>query len=786
MNSRVLQLLEFDKVRLRLAERTSFSVSHDLALALTPYPTLGEAERAQQAADDAATLLRLKPSFSIGGARDVRAVVRQSALGGIIEPLVLLDIGATLASVRMVRETLTRLDDQLTVLGEIASDLVECSAIEVDIQRCIGRRGEVVDSASPQLSRVRQDLRSAHDQLRDKLDSFLASTLGKTILQEPIVTIREGRYVVPIKNDFKGQIRGIVHDTSASGATVFMEPLEVVELNNNLRELEFEEKREVERVLRALAAEIGELAIPIVADIDILGEIDLYVAIARYSREIRAVRPRLTTADEGWELSFREARHPLLRGRVVPISLKLGGNYFILVITGPNTGGKTVALKTTGLLTVMALAGMPVPANDASIPAFDGVEADIGDEQSIEQSLSTFSAHIGNIVRIFENAGPKTLVLLDELGAGTDPAEGAALARAMLGHLVEHRIPAIATTHYSELKSYAHLTPGVQNGSVEFDVDTLAPTYRLAIGLPGASNALAIAARLGLKQDIVEEARSHLSPVQVEIEQMLSEIQTERASIAAERQAAEDARRAAERDRQTLAEALAGIDSDRQHIMEIARAEVIREADEILRTLQRASAIAASAPSSVAVIADAAAEVASARQTFSRRARHPQRTTPRPRPLRIGDTVRIKSLNQIGELLVIAPDRQEAEIRMGSFKARASIHDLEPVSARDASREHRLAHTQIRPTLDIDFKSPGIQLDLRGKRVEEVRPELDQYLNDAYLNGMPTVRVVHGKGTGALRQVVRDQLAAHPLVSSWGPAEQKEGGEGATVARLAI
>ncbi len=790
MDERVIRLLEFDKIRDRLAGHTSFSLSHELALSLLPTASLRDASRAQQAGEDAQTLLRIKPSYSVGGARDIRAPVHQAALGGIIEPQVLLDVAATLDSAAKTRDLITRLADQLPVLGEIASDIVDCSLITEEIGRCIGRRAEVLDSASATLARVRIEARQAHDQLRTKLDSYIASPAGRTVLQEPIVTVRQGRYVVPVKSDFRGQVRGIVHDVSASGATLFMEPLDVVDLNNRWRELQLEEEREVERVLRRLAADIGEFAGPIVADVELLAEIDLHLAKAKYAEATRAIRPKLIPMQEGWRLSLRNARHPLLGENVVPVSISLGGDFFVLVITGPNTGGKTVALKTVGLLALMALSGLAVPAdNGTTIPVFGDVAADIGDEQSIEQSLSTFSAHVGSIIQILKRATPNSLVLLDELGAGTDPAEGSALARALLSHIVRRRIPTIATTHYSEVKVFAHATAGVQNASVEFDVETLAPTYRLAIGTPGASNALAIALRLGLDRSIVEDARSLLDPTQIEIERLLGDLQSERDALEAERRRLADAREAAERDQAQLAEVLGSIEDERARIMDQARDEIVRQADDLLRTLQRAAAAASQPAPAAETVAQAAAEVATARQAFTRHPRERRRPPVRPRPLRIGESVRVRGIEQIGELAALYPERNEAEVRLGSFKTRVRLADLEPVTAQAAMREHRRWEREeraARPEPSYLRPAPGVQLDLRGRRVDEVFHELDRYLNEAYLTGMPAVRVIHGKGTGALRQVVRDQLTSHPLVRAWTPAEQNEGGEGATIAQLAM
>jgi DNA mismatch repair protein MutS2 len=792
MTERTLRLLEFDKIRERLAEYTAFSASRQRALALLPHPTRAAAERAQQAAADARTLLRHRPGFSVGGARDVRGAARQAALGGILEPATLLEIAATLAAARHCRAQIEKLADQLPVLGEIARGLLPCAELEEEIGRCLSPRGEVLDSASVTLARVRAELRIAHDRLRNRLDHFLASPQGRLVLQEPLVTIREGRYVVPVKSELKGQIRGIIHDVSASGATVFMEPLEVVELNNRWRELQLEEQREVERVLRRLSAAVGEQATTIVANVETLAALDLELAIARYAEALAAHRPQLVEPGEHWRLFLPAARHPLLGERAVPISVELSSETFILVITGPNTGGKTVALKTVGLLTLMALAGIPVPtAEGAIIPAFTDVAADIGDEQSIAQSLSTFSSHIGAIVTILRRATPATLVLLDELGAGTDPVEGSALAQALLRYLLRQRVPTIATTHYSDVKILAHTTPGMTNASVEFDPVTLAPTYRLVLGTPGASNALAIAQRLGLEPAILEEARSLIAPAQREVEQLLSDLQHQRDALAAERERLATARQAAEAERARLAEALAAVERDRERLVEEVRSEALAEADELLRALERAAAVASS-PVGVLPASEltaAASDLAQARQAIVRRHRrpsHPRRAPLRPRPLRVGDPVRVRPFGQLGELLALFPEREEAEVGLGAMKARLPVRDLEPVTAQEAAREHRRAHREQRVTLLTPPTSPGRELDLRGRRVDEVALALEQYLNAAYLTGLPEVRVIHGKGSGALRQVVRERLAAHPLVREWSPAEPHEGGEGATVARLAL
>ncbi|MDO8674225.1 MAG: hypothetical protein Q7O66_22685, partial [Dehalococcoidia bacterium] len=571
--------------------------SRALALDLVPSFQFAEVLTRQHETREARRLLELKSGFSIEGARDVRSLVRQAALGGALEPPMLLDIQSTLASGRSIKGIFNRLGYQFLTLSDIIKPISELRSLEDEINRSISPRGEILDSASPILGRIRSEIRIAHDRLVSRLNEILGSPIGRLVMQEPIITVREGRYVLPIKAEMKGQLRGIVHDTSASGMTLFMEPLGTVELNNQWRETQIDERREIDRVLKRLTARVARFGQAIVTNVECLAELDLALAKAKLAESMQATEPEVlairagdqpdsvattaesetpapakaSTSSARYEdakavesvgaappfpppcplgrprgqatteptrprqalgrplIQLLNARHPLLTGTVVPTTIEVGAGFSILVITGPNTGGKTVALKTAGLLTIMALSGLQIPADEGSkVSIVDGIYADIGDEQSIEQSLSTFSSHMGNIIEILKVASRRSLVLLDELGAGTDPTEGSALARALLSHLLQKGICAIATTHFNEIKAFAYTTPDVANASVEFDVETLTPTYKLSIGLPGRSNALAIAARLGLPDEIISRARDILSPAQVHVENLLGAIQAER------------------------------------------------------------------------------------------------------------------------------------------------------------------------------------------------------------------------------------------------------------------
>ena len=793
MHTKSLNTLEYPKIIERLAQETAFSASRELALALKPTNELTEAQRRQAYTTEARRLLDLRPDAGIRGARDVRPQTKAAQRGKTLAPAELLDILATVRSSAYVYRLITRLEEGFPLLKGLAGDLPQRPQIEGRIAAAISEEGDVLDSASPKLRQLRLEIRSAQQRLQERLGTLVNEF--RTALQEPIITLRSDRYVLPVRAEARGQVRGIVHDQSSSGATVFVEPLVVVEMNNRLRQLQIEEQQEVERILAELSDMVGAEAPYIILAVELLAEIDLHLAKARYASLVRGSPPKLNA--EG-RLRLRQARHPLLTGKVVPIDFWLGIEARMVVITGPNTGGKTVAIKTVGLLSLMALSGLYIPADDDSeVPIYHDVFADIGDEQSIEQSLSTFSSHLSRIVEILREATADSLVLLDELGAGTDPSEGSALARAILSHLLDRGVETVATTHYSELKAFAHEREGVVNASVEFDVETLSPTYRLTIGLPGRSNALAIASRLGLPAEIIEQGREFLGSAGVEMESLLSNLAEERRVAADERYRLSMERAEAEYQRKELERMRREAEEERERIINAAREKSRREADAAqaelarIRTQMRRT-----------MTEERLEQLRErARKVEERNAPVPSRARPAASErgeeisdageIVVGDQVRVRSLGQRGEVVAAANARGEVEVQVGSMRMRIAASNLERLSRRQARAEAgavvgATSYPQMvtLPPRD-DSAAPEMQLDLRGWRVEDALSEVDSYLNDAAMTGMHSVRLLHGKGTGALRQAIREELRHHPLVKSFESAPQREGGDGITVVTLA-
>ena len=796
MDAHALRTLEFDKILARLAKHTSFAAGRELALSLEPSTSYEEVVRRQRETAEARRLLQLKPRTGLGGAHDVRAQAEKASRGGVLTPEELLDIASTLERARDLKYAIARLDESLPLLSEAVSFIEPLSSLIEDINRSVNQRGEIVDSASPALAAIRREVRTLHDRLYQRLQEILGSTMTKGIAQEPIITLRDGRYVIPIKADYRGQIRGIVHDVSGSGATVWMEPLAVVELANKWREAQLEEEREIERILRSLSADVGHESDAVTTNVNILARIDVALAKVRFADEIEADELPYEGEEQPWivtapgQLHLLQARHPLLRKPVVPSTITVGGAYRVLLITGPNTGGKTVALKTAGLLALMAQAGLPVPADRGSrIPVFSQVFADIGDEQSIEQSLSTFSSHMTNIIAILRQADDRSLVLLDELAAGTDPTEGAALARAILCKLLEIGALTVATTHHGELKAFAHNTPGVTNASVEFDVKTLSPTYHLSIGLPGRSNALEIAQRLGMPREIIEDARTSIAPEQRQVEQMLEDIRRERDEAASASRSEEVARREAEEIRERLAERLDAIDDERERILERAREEAERELADARKLIEdaRREVERQRLAEAEEKLRRAAEEAAKARERAHRprRRREPRIARvpsggPRPEEIEPGDLVWIRGMDRFGEAMSEPDAKGEVELRLGQLKSRIKLSQVERVQRPAPSR----AHGGVVVTAEAPVVAP--EIDMRGQTVDEALPTIERYLDDAFRAGLPWARIIHGKGTGTLRRQVREMLSKHPLVKSYEEARLEEGGEGVTIAHLAV
>ena len=796
----VLLTLEFDKIRDQLARHTSFAASRELVAALNPSTDGRWIAIAQARTTAARALFESFADVSIGGARDVRPAVEHARRGGLLEAQSILDVGSTLHAMRRLRGQVLRPQPEYVALRELAEQLPQLQPLEQEIERTIGPDGEVLDSASSELARLRRAVRIAFERLQEKLQSILNSTQFASALQESIITVRDGRYVVPVKAPQRRMLRGIVHDQSASGATLYIEPLATVELNNTWRETQLAEREEVQRILAALSDRIANDSALIIAGVTATAELDFAFAKAKYSIALRATPPLINqpaAADDPHpdaEISLINARHPLIDPqKVVPTNLWLGGSTRMIIITGPNTGGKTVALKTTGLLLLMAQAGLHIPAASPSrLPILSQVFADIGDEQSIEQSLSTFSSHMINIIRILAEVTPDSLVLFDELGAGTDPVEGAALARAIIERILRVGCMAIATSHYAELKAYAYSTPGVENASVEFDVETLSPTYRLSIGLPGRSNALAIAERLGLQRDLVERARATISRDNVQVEDLLAAIHRERATAEAEATRAAELRADAEIVRDRLSRELYELEQSREQQLADYQRQLDDELREVRGELRRLRDDFRSVSVSRQWMEQAEQRLGSLTERMPKPPVVPRSpslpkapTEQAPRPVQIGDHVYVSSVKLSGDVLDIDSEAGEAEVQLGGFRLRVDLRELRrdkngaaPVAAPSYAPKPKFITTPPPPS------NVAMQLDMRGWRASEVEDQLDHYLNDAYLANLAEVRLVHGKGTGALRQVVRTMLKGHPLVASFNSGGQGEGGDGVTIAKM--
>ena len=796
MDEHALRVLEFDKVLDRLARLTAFSAGRDLALALRPSPDFDTVLDRQQHLAEAIRLRELRAVINLSSAVDVRAALEKAGLGGVLDPQDLLAVGTTQKVAQQAKGALGRVSGTLPRLGALGRRLTDRPEVVNEIARSIDQRGEVLDGASPNLGIIRRDIKIAHDRLHSKLQDFLGSAAGRLAAQEAIVTLRDGRYVIPIKADFRGEVRGIVHDVSSSGATVFIEPLAVGDLANLGRELQIDEQREVERILRRRSAIVGAAAPCISENIVVLAELDLLLAAAHLAEDLATGGASVLPAGdaeadpERWlkrapaAIELVEARHPLLTAPV-PISLRLDGETRVLLITGPNTGGKTVALKTVGLLALMAQAGLPVPAEPGSeLPVFQEVLADIGDEQSIEQSLSTFSGHLRNVIAVLEKAGPKSLVLLDEMAAGTDPAEGAALARALLQHLLDKGALTVATTHHGELKLFAHSHAGVRNAAVEFDPVTLAPTYRITIGVPGRSNALAIAARLGLPEPILRAAQESISPDEQAIDSLLSELREERQAAEEARREQEQARRRAEEARARVEERLASMDEERARRLDEAAAALEAEVEAARDALSRAQRLAARAPTTpftpveLTEAREALAGATDAAKRLRRRSRRRRRETgPQPELIRPGAQVWVQGIPIAAEVLSLPDHRGDIEVSFGGLRARVGVGQVTRVERQPSRLPERIILPQAPIALD--------QIEVRGQTLDEAMPKVEKFLDDGFRAGMPRLRVVHGKGTGKMRQAVRDLLAKHPLVKGFDFAAPAEGGEGVTVVEMA-
>jgi len=793
---RDLHTLELDKILDLLAGETCCTQAAEMARGLRPATEPAQVQRLLDETDDACRLMAGFGSPSFGQLTDVSNPLRRAEAGACLSTGELLRIAETLRIIRSISQWRSHCEGVATCLDDRFSVLTPNKYLEEKITAVIVGEEEIADNASPTLADIRRKMRASSARVRDQLDKMVRSTAYQKVLQEPIVTIRGGRFVVPVKAEHRGEVAGLVHDTSASGATVFVEPMGVVEANNELKVLRSKEAAEIERILFALSAEAGSFATAIIADYRVLLELNVIFAKAHLAYKMKAIKPALTADGH---IRLHKARHPLIDPKkVVPIDVELGGVFDTLVVTGPNTGGKTVTLKTLGLLTLMAMCGLLVPVGDNSqISVFKRVLVDIGDEQSIEQSLSTFSSHMTNVVRILDQADHSSLVLLDELGAGTDPVEGAALAIAILERLRQQGARVGATTHYAELKAYAIHTPGVENASCEFDVASLRPTYRLLIGVPGRSNAFAITERLGMDQALVDTARSLVSGEDRRLEDVVTQLDARRQELEEQLVGAESARQRAERAARESEEKLEDIrtrrekeiESGRQEarrIVEKARMEAQRLMDELddLRRQKEAAEFADKTRQAKSQLKSRLNRLEDAIDPVTQRQ---QEEYVLPRPVQAGDTVQLMDMGLKAVVLKAADSQGMVEVQAGAIRTRTPVSNLRLYESKRAEKKGRTVPVSGARSVGLASRMERqvhTDLDLRGMAVEEALLEVDRFLDNAVLCGLERVTVIHGKGTGALRAAVHAHLKGHRQVKGFRLGVYGEGETGVTVVEL--
>lgn len=785
MNNKILKTMEFHKILHKLSHHAATSLGKEVVEQLEPVGDFEFVKLRLQATDEATNVERLKGNAPFGGIRDIRSGLHRSRIGGMLNPSELLDISTTLFGSRRLKRFMLAVHEEYAIpmLKDQVELLSENKPLEDKINSCIDENAVVVDSASIELGRVRSELRAGEARVRERLEQMIRNSSVQKMLQDVLITIRNDRYVIPVKAEYRSSFGGMIHDQSASGATLFIEPESVVQLNNKIRELKLKEEVEIEKILRALTALVAEQADLLVSDVELLAQLDFIFAKAGLARELKATQPKLN--DRGF-IKIKRGRHPLIpMDAVVPLDLELGNNYTQIIVTGPNTGGKTVSLKTVGLLSLMAMSGLFVPAEEGSqLCVFDAIYADIGDEQSIEQNLSTFSSHMTNIISILRDMTPKSLVLLDELGAGTDPAEGSALAISILDYIHQIGCRIIATTHYSELKAYAYQKQGTINASMEFDVQTLSPTYRLLIGVPGRSNAFAIAERLGLSHRIIEHARAQVGEEDLRVESMIASLEENRLTAESERIEAERLRSEAEELRRDLEAQQAKFDEQRDKLLEKAEreareavAKARREADEVIAELRRmAQEEAGGVKDHRLVEARRRLDQAAPELREKREARAAKK---RPERIEAGDEVRVVNLGQKGHVVEIASST-EAVVQLGIMKMKVSLSDLEKLGSAPQKKTQQTA-TTVKRSRDENIRT---ELDLRGLNLEEALIEADRFLDESFLSNLGQVYVIHGKGTGVLRTGMQDYLRRHKHVKSYRIGNYNEGGAGVTVVEL--
>ena len=789
MTERTLRVLEFTKIRGQMMQYCESEMGAALCENLEPTNRIDDVRRMQQETREAHDILTYLGGSPMSAFSDVRPQLHLAEIGSTLSPRALLDIGASLRAARSVRDALVNKREGTPMLTANASRLSVFKSIEQAITDAIISEEEIADRASPELFTIRRKMRACNERVRDKLNSMIHSPTYAKYLQDTIITMRGDRYVLPVKQEYRSLVPGIVHDQSATGATIFVEPISVVETGNELKQLISSERAEIERILRMLSAQVAPEAAAMADNLAILAQLDFAFAKAALAKSMFAVEPKIN--DEG-RIRIVRGRHPLIDPeKVVPLDIRLGQDFTSLIITGPNTGGKTVTLKTTGLFTLMAQSGLQVPGEyGTELAVFDDVFADIGDEQSIEQSLSTFSGHMKNIVSILENVTPDSLVLFDELGAGTDPTEGAALAQAILSTLLSMKTRTVATTHYSELKEFALTTPGVENASVEFDVSTLRPTYRLSIGIPGKSNAFEISRKLGLPEFVIGKAKDLLSKEAVRFEDVI-------ANAEYHRQIAEKERKIAEEARQEMVAIRNQAEAERKKLEDQRDRAIKKAKDEAKRIVENARRESEAVISELRAMKKAGGAQEHEIQRVKKKMEQTQEALADkkevggeiPKTVKPGDMVHIASMD-VDATIVTAPDAKGyVQLKVGMMKMRAQLSDLRTMTTtqqmiKKEQKKLERKKSMREQRIDVMTRTVRQEIDVRGMALDEALPEVQKFLDDAMLSSLGEVSIIHGNGMGVLRSGIQDCLRRHPCVSSFRLGRYGEGETGVTIVSL--
>lgn len=792
MNQKALETLEYKKIIAQLKREMGSAASAKLADELTPLTSEKIIKEELRSTTEAVDLIVRKGPLPTGGLYDIREALLLAKKGGSLTMRQLLEVQNVLG---ISSEVVAFMHDdalpELKYIGEMVDLIVEFTALEKEISRCILTEDEMADNASPKLKDIRRSIHQQNLAIKNKLSRIITSSSNKTYLQDAIVTMRDGRYVIPVKQEYRSFFPGMVHDQSKGGATLFIEPQGVVELNNKLRELEVEEQLEIARILAELSSRVAEHYREIRSNLELLTKLDFIMAKGKLSCKMHASEPKI---DADGELRLISARHPLIEyKKAVPVDIRIGGDYRTLIITGPNTGGKTVSLKTAGLLVMMAQSGLHIPASHAStLPIFGEVFADIGDEQSIEQSLSTFSSHMKNIVSIIDKASYDSLVLVDELGAGTDPTEGAALAIAILERFYDSGALTMATTHYNELKKYALATSGVENAAMEFDVETLTPTYRLLIGVPGKSNAFEISKKLGLSESVIERASEHIKHGDMEFENVISSIEDDKRKAAADRLDAESMRAEIEERLKKLEEKEKAISEKRADII----AEAKREARELLREtksavkdvqkdLRRLQKSGAHTNLNTGALEKSRRKINEAEDLVSEKVVKQVNSEPvSADTLKIGDRVKLLTIGQNGTILSLPDEKGNLMINIGALKVKARLQDLMLINEGKDRKPQAKSSSKYGSLLRSKSSSVSASINVMGKNLEDALADVEKYLDDVYMAGLDMVSIIHGRGGGILKDGIRQMLKRKKYVDSYGAASYNDGGEGVTVVRM--